>query len=60
MPEVELCCYCDEEIERDQKKYLVVALEGKEGNTSPRRIAHVECEQKARKQRAHTSRTPRE
>jgi hypothetical protein len=60
MPEVELCCHCDKEIECDQEKFLVVALEGKEGNTSPRRIAHVECEQKARAQRARSSRTPRE
>jgi len=31
MPEVELCCHCDKEIERDQEKYLVVALRGKRG-----------------------------
>ena len=60
MPEVELCHYCDKEITRDHENYVMIAQEGKEGNTSPRRIAHIACEQKARKQKAQTSRTPRE
>lgn len=42
MPEVELCYRCHKEIEPDKEKYVVVF---RERDQTPRRIAHVECEQ---------------
>jgi hypothetical protein len=45
MPLVELCCHCDEEIDLDNDKYVIVA-EANKAKGSVRMIAHAKCVQK--------------
>jgi hypothetical protein len=45
MPVVELCCHCDEEIDLDNEKYVVVA-EANKAKGAVRVVAHANCVQK--------------
>jgi hypothetical protein len=46
MPQVELCCFCDQLVDINGEKFVLVTE--KSGNT-PREIAHLECFQKRSK-----------
>jgi len=48
MPLVELCTHCDEEIDLDNDKYVVVA-ETNKAKGAVRVIAHAKCVQKERR-----------
>jgi hypothetical protein len=45
MPLVELCCHCDEEIDLDNDKYVIVT-EANKAKGSVRVVAHAKCIQK--------------
>lgn len=45
MPLVELCCHCDEEIDLDNDKYVIVT-EANKAKGSVRVVAHAKCVQK--------------
>jgi len=46
MPQVYLCIVCRKEVDEEKEKWVLVNVEQ---GTSPRRIAHAECAQKAPK-----------
>lgn len=47
MPQVELCCFCEKEVDTQGEKFVVV---NEKSRSTPREIAHIECFQKRPKE----------